>query len=69
MYRALCEYQLEHYDEAKRLIEYVLAIAPNDAMIHMAASTIYNACGEEGEAISHKQRALELDPAMVEPLT
>lgn len=68
MYRALCEYQLEHYNEAKRIIEYVLAIAPNDAMIHMAASTIYNACGEEGEAIAHKQRALELDPAMVEPL-
>ena len=68
VYRALCEYQLNHFQEAKRLIEYVLAIAPEQAFLHLAASVIYDACGEVEEAAIHKETALRLDPNSVAPL-
>lgn len=68
MYRALCEYQLGHTAEAKKLIEFLLALNSEFAAFHLAAAIIYEAAGEDAEAKSHKQIAAQLDPNMAAPL-
>lgn len=67
MYRALCEYQLGHYDAAKRLIEYLLAVKNDVPAFHLAASAIFEALGDHAEASAHRETARRLDPNAVAP--
>jgi len=68
MYRALCEYQLGHYAEAKKLVEYLLAVKGDEAAFHMAAAVICEALGEADEAQTHRANAHRLDPNAVPPM-
>lgn len=68
MYRALCAYQLAEYAEAKRILEYLIAVAPDEASFYLAAALVYDACGDSQEAQEARQKAQELDPNMVAPL-
>ena len=68
MYRALCEYQIGNISEAKKCIEYLLAIKSDYAVFHQVAGIIYDAAGELSEAEKHKRLAKEIDPDTELPL-
>ena len=68
MYRALCEYQLSNFAEARKLIEYLLAVEPNVAEFHFVAAAIYEAMSDMEEAQSHKEHAYRLNPKATAPL-
>ena len=68
MYRALCEYQLGKINDAKKDIEYLLAIKSDYAAFHQVAAIIYDASGETNEAAKHRKIAKEIDPDMSIPL-
>jgi len=68
MYRALCEFQLGNLKEAKKIVEYLLAVKNDAAVFHLAASIIYAAAGDSVLAEKHKATAAELDPNMVAPM-
>lgn len=68
LYRALCEYQLEHYEEAKKLSEFLVAVQPNEATFHLALAMILETMGDHQEAEEHRTKAKELDPNAVAPL-
>ena len=68
MYRALCEYQLGNHAEAKKLIEFLLAVEPNAAEFHLVAAAIYEAMDDMEEAQSHKDTAYRLNPKVTAPL-
>lgn len=68
MYRALCEYQLGHYDEAVKLMEYLTALRPEEASFHLALAMALEAAGKAEEAEQHRDRARELDPNAAAPL-
>lgn len=69
MYRALCEYQVGKIADAKKSIEYLLAIKSDYAAFHQVAAIIYDAAGETSEADKHRAIAKDLDPNMAIPLT
>lgn len=68
MYRALCEYQLEHYEEAKKLAEFLVAVQPNEAIFHLALAMVLESIGDQQGAQIHRTKAKELDPTVVAPL-
>lgn len=68
MYRALCEYQLGHYQEAKKLIEYLLVVKNDVAAFHLVAAAVLEANGEAEEAFAHKEKAKRIDPKATAPV-
>lgn len=68
LYRALCEYQLNNYDEAKRLAEFLVAVKPNEAVFHLVLALVLEAKGDQHEAQLHRMKAKELDPNAIAPL-
>jgi tetratricopeptide (TPR) repeat protein len=68
LYRALCEYQLGHYDEAKKLVEFLIAVKPNEAVFHLVLAIVLEAQGNTEEAEIHRAKAKELDPNVIAPL-
>lgn len=68
MYRALCEYQLGKIFDAKKSIEYLLAVKSDYAAFHQIAAIIYDAAGEINEADKHRAIAKEIDPDKESPL-
>lgn len=67
LYRALCEYQLGDLKEAKKLIDYLLAVKNDEAVLHLAAFEIYSAAGDAETAEQHRRTAAELNPDMKAP--
>ena len=68
MYRALCEYQLGHYAEAKKLVEFMLAIKRDEASFHLVAAAVCEAMGEEEQAQIYRDNARKLNPNADTPL-
>lgn len=68
LYRALCEYQIGNYAEAKKLIEYLLALQPDAGPFHMTAIPIYEALGDHEQAERHRAIAREQSPELSGPL-
>lgn len=68
MYRVLCEYQLGHFDEAKRIGEFLVAVQPKEATFHLALAIVLEAMGNLAEAENHRNKAKELDPQSIAPL-
>lgn len=68
MYRALCEYQLGNISESIRLMEYVVAVIPNEAVFHLLLSKLYEVSGNNAAADSEKEIAIRLDSSAVLPL-
>lgn len=68
MYRILCEYQLGHLDEAKKIAEFLVAVQPNEAVFHLALAIVLEAQGDKQRAEECRSRARELDPNVIAPL-
>lgn len=68
LYRALCEYQLAEYAEAKRILEYLIAVDSEEAIFYSAAALVYDACGDTRAAQEARQKAQKLNPDVVAPL-
>ncbi len=66
MYRALCEYQLGNLDEAKKITEFLVAVRPNEATFHVALAQVLDAQGDKQGAESHRTKAKELDPKVMD---
>ena len=68
LYRALCELQLGNLHEARRLIDYLMAVQKDVAPFHLVASLICKAEGKTVDAQRHREIARQLAPAMPEPM-
>lgn len=57
--------RLGQWDEALRRLELPAALLPDDAWVHCNLARVYREKGEYGLAISHAQKAVELDPTLL----
>ncbi len=68
MYRCLCEYQLNDYEQARSDIEFLLAVSPDNAEFYLTAAVIYRALNMTDEETECLNKARSLDPNAVTPL-
>lgn len=64
MYRAMCHKELQEYQKAMDMIDYLLRAAPENGEVYLLRSQIYEALGEKEKAAADKAKAFEIQPQL-----
>lgn len=64
MYRAMCHKELQEYQKAMDMIDYLLRAAPENGEVYLLRSQIYEELGEKEKAAADKAKAFEIQPQL-----
>ena len=64
MYRAMCHKELQEYQKAMDMIDYLLRAAPENGEVYLLRSRIYEELGEKEKAAADKAKAFEIQPQL-----
>lgn len=64
MYRAMCHKELQEYQKAMDMIDYLLRAAPENGEVYLLRSRIYEQLGEKEKAAADKAKAFEIQPQL-----
>ena len=64
MYRSMCHKELQEYQKAMDMIDYLLRAAPENGEVYLLRSQIYEELGEKEKAAADKAKAFEIQPQL-----
>ena len=64
MYRAMCHKELQEYQKAMDMIDYLLRAAPENGEVYLLRSRIYEELGEKEKAAADQAKAFEIQPQL-----
>lgn len=64
MYRAMCHKELQEYQKAMDMIDYLLRAAPENGEVYLLRGRIYEELGEKEKAAADKAKAFEIQPQL-----